>query len=96
MQIKQLKKQDKIWECEYGLNIPLTVITDPIEKDEGFEVQCENYITKETVFLYAKEKYEHYGPRIYEYPEYVGHHYLDLNRYSGIDIDDLIKNGWKI
>lgn len=99
IKIKDLKINDKVWECEAGLNIPIEIINHPkksINEDGEFfwTVEAINFVTKQKIELMETEKYGAYGPRLYEFPQYVSHHYINYNK--NIVIEDVIKSGWKI
>lgn len=98
MKIKDLKIGDKIWECESGLNVPLEVKTNPYKKNgkdcmTGWAVMVENFVSKTEFELYVADKHE-YFIKIYKYPEYVGHHYI--NSHKTVSLNDVEKAGWLI
>lgn len=73
--VKNLKVGDIFYECQYGQNIKAQVVTSIIEStnDDGklqWEWGAINMTTGQPISYFATENLMHYGPRIYDEPEY--------------------------
>lgn len=74
LKIKNLKAGMSIWECEYGINIPLLVLEDAVENTDSqgtfWICKVQNIRHGSKMNLMVREGYEHYGPKLYDEPAY--------------------------
>lgn len=67
----ELKIGDIFYECEYGINFPMTVTEEPVFDSEQWKWKAVNELGYEVNYLITKG-FEHYGPKIYSMPVYTG------------------------
>ena len=67
--IKELKKDQYIWECQRGADIWLKVTTDPFRKDNGWGVLCHDAEFTYTE-LWENDDAGIYRLRLYREPQY--------------------------
>lgn len=68
IKIKDIKKGDVFYECEYGKNMQFLALTDAYEQDEGWAVKGQG-IHGEIEF-YSNSKYPAYHPKLYREAQY--------------------------
>lgn len=74
--VNDIEVGDMMYECEYGRNVKVQVLTKPIrlQKDlnENYKWEWEAVVldTNEKIFYLVTEGYEHYGPKLYHNPIY--------------------------
>ena len=61
---------DVFYECEYGINLRMTVQTKPIKENGQWTWKASTKDGEEVSYLIT-EGLEHYGPRIYKTPMYL-------------------------
>lgn len=73
--IEDLKKNDIIYECEYGRNIEYIVLGNPkyIQEYNGYTIKVKRIIDEKTIefFQTVHKQYRHYGPKLYKTPQYM-------------------------
>ena len=76
-QLAALRPGDVFYECESGMNIRARVTTLPLVGDDGYEGrrvlrwEAENTESGEPISYMLTEGLDHYGPRIYDAPQYA-------------------------
>jgi hypothetical protein len=78
-EVKDLKIGDVIYECEYGMNIEVRVVSVPVGSESsdalGKRQQWawigENTQTGDRIEYLLTEGLSHYGPRLYRQPQYI-------------------------
>ena len=74
--LAQMKVGDVFYECEYGANIRARVTTAPVIDTTSWEGkrqlrwEAENTESGEPISYLLTEGLDHYGPRIYDEPQY--------------------------
>ena len=76
---RELKMGDIFYECQYGVNLKMNVLTQPIAtkinlltKDTlQWTWEAVNMITNLKVDYTLTEGFGHYGPKLYKEPQYV-------------------------
>ncbi len=73
--VKTLEVDDVIYECEYGTNIEVRIVTKPERSDTGqWTWVGETKIGDSevsTIDYLITEGYAHYGPKLYTEPQYL-------------------------
>lgn len=69
IEIKDIKKGDIFYECEYGENVQFIATSDPYREDGGWTIKGRG-VNGEFDF-YVRDGYSHYGPKLYWQPEYI-------------------------
>jgi hypothetical protein len=72
--LKDVKKGDIFYECQYGINLKCTALEDCREEEDGYHCYC--LIDHETMKKPYTEMFESYncgayGLRLYTQPQYV-------------------------
>lgn len=78
-EVKDLKVGDIIYECEYGTNIEVRVLSTPgrsqatehLDYRTQWSWKAENTQTGEVIDYLLTEGLSHYGPRLYRQPQYA-------------------------
>lgn len=70
MDLKDLKAGDVVWECQGGHNIKMTIKEDAIDDGEGYSATGVT-VNGSEILLYYSYGCSHYGPRLYETPQYI-------------------------
>ena len=72
MKVKDLKKGQRVWECERGMNLEYYVLEDAvvIENGHACKVISRNLVEMD-LFQHIDEGLHHYGPKLYSEPQYV-------------------------
>jgi hypothetical protein len=74
--LAQMKPGDVFFECEYGTNIRARVLSAPVASNDGVDGrrvlrwEAENTENGEAISYMLTEGLDHYGPRIYDVPQY--------------------------
>src|SRR5438128_990324 len=74
--LSKMKIGDVFYECEMGLNIRSRVMSEPVVSNDGYEGRrvlrwaAENTEDGSSVDYMLTEGLDHYGPRIYDAPQY--------------------------
>lgn len=68
---RDIKKGDVLWESSSYGNLQFEVLNDPVHNVDRWEWQART-AQRGTVDYVIVDGYEHYGPRIYRNPVYMG------------------------
>lgn len=68
---KKLKSGDVFYECSGGINIQAQAITSPVFNNDKWEWSAINMKTGEMISYMINVNYSHYGPKLYDSPQYV-------------------------
>lgn len=75
-EVKNLKKGDIVYECQYGQNIRTMLVSAPegavgVDEKPAWKWQAVNTVTGEEIEYMLTEGFSHYGPRLYNAPQYA-------------------------
>lgn len=62
--IKHLEKGDTFYEHGYGEEDEYVAITNPVRRDEGWNIYGRHTTTGQRVLFFVRDGYDHYGPEL--------------------------------